>query len=67
MIASRSAAADGHRSSGAFMSARSIASHSRRGVSGRSSAMGRGLWVTCFISSAIEFPAANGTRPVSIW
>ena len=65
--ASRKALAVGHRSSGAFRSARSIASHIAFGASGRSSAMGRGRSLTCFSSSAIEFPAANGGRPVSIW
>jgi hypothetical protein len=61
------AIAVGQRSSGAFCMARSITSRSPRGVSGRSSAIGRGASDTCLSRSAIELPAVNGTRPVSIW
>ena len=39
----------------------------RFGASGRSSAIGLGRSLTCLSSSAIELPASNGTRPVSIW
>jgi hypothetical protein len=49
------------------LSARSIASHIAFGASGRSSAIGLGRSLTCLSSSAIEFPAAKGGRPVSIW
>jgi hypothetical protein len=63
----RNVAASGQRSPGFLASARSMAAHSAAGTSGRSSAIGRGASVTCFISIAVAELAWNGSTPVSSW
>ena len=56
----------GHRSPGSFWSIRSTAAARGKGISGRTSRSGAGVWWVWAYISPIAVSAPNGVRPVSI-